>query len=112
MIQELREVGVVRPDRGGEEGRPLGLLTVAVRAPRPATSLRNDLEGRCGAAGLTEHVAVGEVVGLSTRGEVLVDGIVQPVGRVRRVAHVDGGDLGEGWVVVQAIWFTCSQSIG
>ena len=87
----------------------LGCLPGAVRAPRPAASWWNDLEGRCGAAGLPEPVAVGEVVGLSMRGEVLVDGIVQPVGRVRRVAHVDGGDFGKGWIVVEAMWCACRE---
>eukprot|EP00964_Phaeocystis_antarctica_P025103 scaffold14075_cov58-Phaeocystis_antarctica.AAC.5 len=77
------DVGIVLPDRGGEEGRPLWLDTFTFRAPRPAH-----------AAGLSTHVAVGVVVGLSMRGEVPVDGVVQPVGRVRRVSHVDGGDLG------------------
>ena len=46
------------------------------------------------------------------RGEVPVDGIVQPVGRVRRVAHIDGGDLGEGWVVMEAIWCAYRQKGG
>ena len=90
----------------------LGCLPLPFARHAQRLPLRNDLEGRCGAAGLTEHVAVGEVVGLSTRGEVLVDGIVQPVGRVRRVAHVDGGDLGEGWVVMEAIWCACRQEGG